>query len=168
MICLNGCGLQTAHISVSAHFFTFLSNTLVHFFTVILSQCQRILTYLHCRAFSISLISILAGPTRVCICFFVIWTDCSSPLAFLKGLTHMLPLSSPRLHGFCGWVRVGGCPRDSSSIRRGSPLGRGFVCGLCSAGLPCCQVCIWVVSVVRPLPPPSPYDLVDFSLVSAV
>ena len=40
--------------------------------------------------------------------------------------------------GGCGW---GGYPQDDSSIRWGSPQGRGFVCGLCSAGLPCCQVC---------------------------
>ncbi len=52
-----------------------------------------------------------------------------------------LPLLSPRLRRFCGLMRVGGYPQDGSSFSWGSTQGRGFVCGLCSAGLPCCQVC---------------------------
>jgi len=76
-----------------------------------------------------------------------------------------LSLLSPHLRGFCGWMRVGGYPQDDSSIRWGSPQGRGFVCGLCSAGLPCCQVCTSCLCG-RPTHPPSLYNLVDFSLVS--
>jgi hypothetical protein len=63
----------------------------------------------------------------------------------------MLSLSSPRLHGFCGWVRMGAAHL----------LGREVLWGMVL-----CVACIWVVSVVHS--PPSYYDLVDFSLVSAV
>jgi hypothetical protein len=65
------------------------------------------------------------------------------------------------------WVDGGGgYPQDCSSIRWGSPQGRGFVCGLCSAGLPCPAKYALVVSMVPP--PPPPYNHVDFSLVSSL
>jgi hypothetical protein len=152
---------------MSVQFFTLLYSThglwisklSTFFHTVLLADTLPSIRTFFSHVYMSFLLSVFFFPSHLLLAYYIRW---GSPQG--RGFVS-LPLLSPHLRRFCGWMRVGGYPQDDSSIRWGSPQGRGFVCGLCSAGLPCCQVCTSCLCG-RPTHPPSLYNLVDFSLVS--